>query len=77
MTTETKNVLESVKQGKKPAGWTPAELTAFAPEFTQDMAALLHPAAGMKTREVPGGTGPGSVARAREQAEARLNQWKR
>jgi argininosuccinate lyase len=70
-------VLESVKRGKKPSDWTPGELAAFAPEFTPDMARLLTPLEGMKTRELPGGTGPASVARALQEAEARLQQWKR
>jgi argininosuccinate lyase len=72
-----KLVLESVKQGKKPADWTADHLAAFAPEFTPAIASLLNPSEGMKTREVPGGTGPASVAQALEQAQARLTQWKR
>jgi argininosuccinate lyase len=70
-------VLESVKQGKKPSQWTPEALTAFAPEFTPEMARLLDPAAGMKTRELAGGTGPTAVSRAIQEAEARLQNWKR
>jgi len=69
-------VLESVKEGKKPLEWTPEQLTAFAPEFTSEMARLLLPSEGMKTREIPGGTGPGAVAQALEEAEARLRLWK-
>ena len=69
-------VLESVKQGKKPSDWTPATLAAFAPEFTADMAALLNPVEGMKTRVVAGGTAPAAVAQALEQAEKRLREWK-
>jgi argininosuccinate lyase len=65
-------VLESVRGGKKPADWTAAELVAFAPEFTAAMAALLRPSEGMKTREIAGGTGPQTVARAIEEAQARL-----
>jgi len=65
-------VLESVKAGKRPADWTPEELASFAPEFTPGMARLLRPEEGMKTREVPGGTGPKAVASALEEAEARL-----
>jgi argininosuccinate lyase len=65
-------VIESLRQGKKPADWTPAELTGFAPEFTPEMARLLAPAEGLKTREIPGGTGPQAVARALEEAERRL-----
>jgi argininosuccinate lyase len=71
-----KLVLESVKRGKKPSDWTPQDLAAFAPEFTPDMARLLTPLEGMKTRELPGGTGPATVARALSEAEARLQQWK-
>jgi argininosuccinate lyase len=36
------------------------------------MAELLRPEAGMKSRELPGGTGPETVARALDEAEARL-----
>jgi argininosuccinate lyase len=68
-------VLESVKQGKKPSDWTPSALTAFAPEFTPEMARLLNPAEGMKSRELPGGTGPAAVSDALDQAEARLGEW--
>ncbi len=70
-------VLESVKNEKKPSDWTPEELAAFAPEFTPAMARLLNPVEGMKTRELPGGTGPTAVASAVEEAEARLREWMR
>jgi argininosuccinate lyase len=69
-------VLESVRTGKKPADWTAEEMKRFAPEFGK-AAALLDPRAGMKTREIPGGTGPASVAAALEQARARLEQMGR
>jgi argininosuccinate lyase len=69
-----KLVLESVKSGKKPSDWTAADLMNFSPEFTPDMALLLHPIEGMKTRELPGGTGPRTVADALEQASARLSE---
>jgi argininosuccinate lyase len=65
-------VLESVRAGKKPADWTPSELSKFASEFTPAMAALLQPSEGMKTREIRGGTGPSSVAAALEEAARRL-----
>src|SRR5262249_59161544 len=68
-----KLVLESVRAGKKPSDWTAAELVKFAPEFTQEMAALLKPAEGMKTREIRGGTGPQAVAAALAGGETRLN----
>jgi argininosuccinate lyase len=69
-------VLESVRAGKKPADWTASELASFAPEFTAQMAALLKPQEGMKSREIRGGTGPKSVASALEEAEARLAEMR-
>ncbi len=73
-----KLVLESVQQGKQPTDWTAEQLTAFAPEFTADMVQLLwEPAEGMKTRELPGGAGPGAVAQALNEAETRLRNWRR
>jgi argininosuccinate lyase len=65
-------VLQSVKEGKKPSDWSAEELAAFAPEFKPDMARLFSPAEGMKTRELPGGTGPEAVAQALKDAECRL-----
>jgi argininosuccinate lyase len=65
-------VLESVRGGKRPSDWTPQQLAGFAPELTAEMARLLRPGEGMKTREIRGGTGPGSVAAALEEAETRL-----
>jgi argininosuccinate lyase len=70
-----KLVLESLKNGKKPSDWTAADLMNFSPEFTPDMALLLHPIEGMKTRELQGGTGPRTVAAALEQASARLAEF--
>ncbi len=67
-------VLESVRGGKRPADWTAEEIRRFAPEFTPDMAALLHPDRGMKSREVPGGTGPQAVAQALAAAKQRLGE---
>jgi argininosuccinate lyase len=71
-----KLVLESIQQGKQPLDWTADQLTAFAPEFTADMARLLQPTEGMKTRELPGGAGPAAVTKALEDAEARLHNWR-
>ena len=65
-------VLESTRASKKPADWTPEMLAAFDPAFTPEMARYLDPAEGIKTRELPGGTGPEAVARALDEAEARL-----
>jgi argininosuccinate lyase len=54
-------VLESTKARKDPDEWTPEELQAFAPEFTPEIAKLLNPREGMKSREITGGTGPEHV----------------
>jgi argininosuccinate lyase len=67
-------VLESVRGGKKPADWTAEDMRQFAPEFTGDLAALLDPRKGMKSREIPGGTGPKSVAAALAAARQRLTE---
>jgi argininosuccinate lyase len=68
-----KLVLDSVRVNKRPSDWTGPALAAFAPEFSADMARLFQPAEGMKTREVPGGTGPASVAEALDEASTRLD----
>jgi argininosuccinate lyase len=65
-------VLESVRSGRKPGDWNAQSLAAFAPEFTGDIADLLHPREGMKTREIAGGTGPRTVAAALAEARVRL-----
>jgi argininosuccinate lyase len=65
-------VLESVQTSRKPSDWTPEALAAFAPEFQPQMAALLDPREGMKTREVAGGTGPKAVSLALQEARSRL-----
>jgi argininosuccinate lyase len=65
-------VLESVRSGRKPADWNAESLAAFAPEFTPDVATLLQPQEGMKTREIAGGTGPNTVAAALAEARVRL-----
>ena len=65
-------VLESVRGGKRPSDWNADALAKFAPEFTAEMANLLQPAEGMKTREIRGGTGPKAVAAALMEAETRL-----
>jgi argininosuccinate lyase len=65
-------VLESVRAGKRPEDWSAESLARFASEFTPDIARLLNPAEGMKTREIPGGTGPIAVAAALVEARSRL-----
>ena len=67
-------VLESVNAGKRPADWTAEEMHRFAPEFTADFVALLNPAEGMKSREVPGGTGYTAVAHALARAKETLGR---
>jgi argininosuccinate lyase len=65
-------VLESIRAGKKPSDWSAADLVKFAPEFSPEMAKLLLPAEGMKTREIRGGSGPKAVEAALKEAESRL-----
>ncbi len=65
-------VLESVRAGKTPADWDAESLAAFAPEFTPEMARLLDPREGLRSRELPGGTGPNAVSEALDQARRRL-----
>jgi argininosuccinate lyase len=67
-------VLESVRTGRQPSDWTAEELHRFAPEFTPDMARLLDAREGLRSREIPGGTGPQAVAQALTQARVRLAQ---
>jgi len=49
-------------------------LARFAPEFNPDVARLLDPREGMKTREIAGGTGPETVAAALVEARKRLGR---
>jgi argininosuccinate lyase len=65
-------VLESVKSGKKPAGWSAEDLVAFDPRFTPDMVRLMNPIEGMKTRAAAGGTAPATVLEALRSARIRL-----
>ena len=71
-----KLVLESIRLGRKPSDWTATELAAVAPEFRDVMVRLLDPAEGMKSREIPGGTGPVAVSKALVEARARLAQMR-
>jgi argininosuccinate lyase len=70
-------VLESVRQSKKPADWTVEALAAFDPALSEEIARYLTPAEGIRTRELPGGTGPNAVAAALDEAEARLSVLRR
>jgi argininosuccinate lyase len=69
-------VLASVQSGKNPADWTAGELTAFDPAFKPEMIALMQPREGMKTREVTGGTAPSAVAKALDEAQNRIAEWR-
>lgn len=69
-------VLESVKSGKRPSDWTAEMLAGFAPEFKPEMARFLQSSEGMKSRELPGGTGPNAVARAMAEGERRLSMMR-
>jgi argininosuccinate lyase len=67
-------VLESVKQGRQPSDWKPAELSAFAPEFDADMAKLLAVRRAVENHAVPGGTAPAMVRQALGEAQRRLKE---
>ena len=69
-------VLDSIRQGKKPADWTAAQLAAYSAKLTPDFARLLAPREGMKSREIPGGTGPDAVAGALRKARERLSSMR-
>jgi len=70
-------VIESARLGRKPSDWTVEEMRRFAPEFTGDFEALADPRQGMKSREIPGGTGPEAVRVALAEAHQRLEQMDR
>ena len=61
-----------VLAGKKPSEWDAESLRKFSPEFTADVARFLNPQEGLRTRELPGGTGPVAVAAALKAARASL-----
>ncbi len=69
-----KLVLESIRDGKKPADWDAQSLAAFDPAFTEKIAPLLKPREGMLSREIAGGTGPQAVADALIEARRRLTR---
>jgi len=52
-------------------------LAAFAPEFKPEMARLLNPVEGMKSRTLLGGTAPSAVAAALAEAKLRLAAMKK
>ncbi len=67
-----KLVLYSLQNGMKPADWSAKDLADFSPEFRPEMAALMNPKEGMKSRQVPGGTAPEQVRQALAAAAERL-----
>ena len=67
-----KLVLDSVNSGKKPGDWNGETLAAAAPEFKPEMARLLKPVEGMKSRALVGGTAPTAVTAALKGAAERL-----
>jgi argininosuccinate lyase len=71
-----KLVLDSVNSGKKPGDWTGETLAAAAPEFKPEMARLLKPVEGMKSRALVGGTAPSAVSAALKEAAGRLTEFR-
>ena len=67
-------VLASVKQGKKPADWTMADLREFAPELDERAAAALVPRVALENHRLPGGTASASVRDALAAARGHLEQ---
>ena len=66
-------VLESVRAGRKPADWTRGgDARASRRSSRRIWRALLDPAEGMKSREIPGGTGPRRWRAALAEARRRL-----
>lgn len=65
-------VLESIRRGRQPEDWTGEELHAFDARFSPEMARLLAPEEGLKTRAATGGAAPETVAAALEEARRRL-----
>jgi argininosuccinate lyase len=67
-------VLESVRTRKTPADWNAEQLAEFSADFTPEIARMLDVGEGIKTRTVPGGTAPDTVAAALAAAEERLSK---
>jgi argininosuccinate lyase len=65
-------VLESVRTGRKPSDWTAEEMGRFAPELAAHAGVLADPKVGMRSREIPGGTGPETVQAALASARQAL-----
>jgi argininosuccinate lyase len=69
-------VLHSLREGIAPGDWSAETLRAFDPAFNETFVRLMNPAEGMRTREIPGGTGPEAVRDALSAAHSRLASWR-
>ena len=67
-------VLESLRAGRPPSGWTPEALAAFAPEFEASMVARLASRSAVESHSVTGGTAPERVREALRAARAALDE---
>ena len=70
-------VLESVRSGKRPRTGPESSSRNSLPNLLRSMARLLKPLEGMKTRSLPGGTAPETVAGALNEADSRLAVMRR
>ena len=62
---------------RPPEKWTLEQLREFSPAFGEDGMLWLRGAEGVRRREILGGTGPGMVRQAIQEARARLENWRR
>lgn len=67
-------VRHSRSRGKPISTLTLGELRRFSPRFGEGVFDLLNPAASVRSKATPGGTGPVQVARALKAARMRLHQ---
>lgn len=67
-------VLESVKQGKRPADWSLDEIREFAPELEEQALAALAPREAIENHSLPGGTATERVREAMAAARRRLGE---
>ncbi|MDA0204000.1 MAG: argininosuccinate lyase [Acidobacteria bacterium] len=70
-------VLQSTKEGRKPADWTLEQLREIAPEFDAEAAKLLSARRALENHTTPGATAPATVARSLAAAESRLEAMRR
>ena len=72
-----KLVRTGLDANRPPQNWTLAELQEFSPSFEEDCLPLLRGTAGIRRREIIGGTGPSAVARALQEARIRMEGWRK